>query len=129
MIPEMGFLEKTMIGTVVVFIVAMGFFTYKDYTKSEDVKDQKIYASMIIDNAVTTIENPVTDNDNDFFVITNEDKAFYVTIIGQDGQFSQTSEEVTSDTVQLSEMLKTAMNRANEPRPQSRTRHIPIFIH
>lgn len=119
---------KIIYGLLACLMVLGGFAAYKEYTATNIISDQKTVATMAIDNAMMTLENPVTDNTNDYFVVTNDDKAFYITVVGQEGQYSPTVQEIDEDNNQLNEMLKTTMERANKPEPRTSTTIIPMPI-
>lgn len=119
---------KIIYGLLAGLMILGGFAAYNEYTKSNIISDQKTVATMAVDNAMMTLENPITDNTNDYFVVTNDDKAFYITVVGQEGQYSPTVQEIDEENNQLNEMLKTTMERANKPEPRNNTTIIPMPI-
>lgn len=65
------------------------------------------YANTIREDALAVYPNTVTDANNDFFIVTEEDQTIYVKVTKENNVYTHSETEVTEDTEELLTM-KTA---------------------
>lgn len=73
------------------------------------------YVQSIKEDTVAIYPNTVTDNKNDYFVVTGSDETFHIVTSKENGTFTHIETEVTEDTQELATMKDASIQaKANQ---------------
>lgn len=109
-------------------LILTGMYAMINHLTTSEPENKQLYAQGLVENPLEVIPNSVSDDENDYFVLTTDDKSFYVKVSGENNNYTHTISEVTKDTVQLNDMRRVSIERHNAPKPRSNTSIIPLPI-
>lgn len=122
--------EKSLKFILLLFLVFVGgmlFYGVQGTMVEAEVESQQEYVEKTEVGVTTVIRNYVSDQNNDFFAFKNNGDTLYVTVNGEDGDYTHESVNVEKGS-SLDEMKSTSIERSNKPKPRSNTSIMPILI-
>lgn len=97
-----------------ILMVAMLFSFGRSWIQTGETNEDTItdYLNQIKEGVVAVYPNSVTDNDMDYFVTTEANETYFITVSEHDSFYTHTEVKLSEDTQDLSDMKEASLNAA-----------------
>lgn len=119
-------MKATLVILGATFIV-FGSLYYIGQKKVEKIVQDVVYIGVTYEDQTNIFDATVTDKERDYFVVTDKNETYYVTISGEDEGITH-KEELVEEGSTLDDVKKETIKRSNEPKKTSDTYFVPFFL-